>query len=377
MNGGVNFIAVVMILGAAQGFFLSILIAAKKKQEGISAYLLSILLFVDSLLFLMAALHQARATEALIIVGPVIYPMLLVLGPLLYLYIRASVEEDFKLKVIDILYFFPFLFGFFFLTKIYFLPHAEQVKFIEQFYNNEVSIYETIFRYFDIAYRAIFVILSIKLLDDFREKLKEEYSGLDKIDFGWLKQFLIYYLLTIFVLLIVTVFNLNNDYRIALAIYLAVVMYVIGYRFMSLPHNAKVKHLEETEGRTKYKKSGLTEEKRQSIKEKLLGLMRKEKVFTDPELTIGKLSNLLGESQNHVSQVINEEFKKNFYEFVNGYRIEYAKELLVSEKHKNESILSIAYEVGFQSKSTFNAVFKKLNNTTPSNFRKNYFLNYI
>ena len=334
--------------------------------------MLATLLFVDSLLFLMASLHQARATKALIIIGPVIYPSLLTLGPLLYLYIKSSVEKNFKLKIVDILYFFPFFFGFLVLTRIYFLPQEQQIKFVEQFYKNEVSVYEMFFRYFDIAYRAVFVILSIKILNDYREKLKEEYAGLEKIDFGWLKQFLIYYLLTIFVLLIVTVFNLNNDYRIILAIYLAIIMYVIGYKFMSLPAQAKVESLLPDKSGAKYRKSGLTEEKREKIKRRLRELVQKDKIFVNPELTIGKLAEILGESQNHVSQVLNEEFGKNFYEFINGYRVEYAKELLVSDKYKNESILSIAFEVGFQSKSTFNAVFKKLNNTTPSNFRKNF-----
>jgi hypothetical protein len=98
MAGSINFVAAIMLLGAAQGFFLVVLILAKKREEGVSAYLLATLLFVDSLLFLMASLHQARATKALIIIGPVIYPSLLTLGPLLYLYIKSSVEKNFKGK---------------------------------------------------------------------------------------------------------------------------------------------------------------------------------------------------------------------------------------------------------------------------------------
>ncbi len=374
MGNSFNLVSVIMILGAAQGFFLASFLFMKKRDEGISYKLLSLLLFVASLLFLMAAFHQARRTDLLIIFGPVLFPLILSLGPLLYLYIKSMLQKDFKLKILDIFLFFPTFFAFFFFARIYFFPYEEQVKFIESFYSHDVSLSETLFRYFDIAYRATFVILSIKLLSDYRERLKEEYSAIEQIDYGWLKQLLIYYLITIFVLLIITVMNLDNDFRIVVASYLAFIMYVIGYKIVTdnSKESPKMDELGITKKpKPKYEKTGLADEKKNALKEKLLYEIEKNKIYVEPDLTLKKLAEILGATQNQVSQLINEQFGRNFYEFINGYRVELAKKLLVSEEYKNESILSIAFDVGFQSKSTFNAVFKKLTKTTPSQYRKN------
>jgi AraC-like DNA-binding protein len=360
-----------MFLGFAQGLFLVFFLLNKKRHEGISIVYLVLLLFVASLLFLTAALHQTRQTKLLIIFGPFFFPLVLSVGPLLYLYIKATVEEDYKPKIIDIFYFFPTLFAFFFLVRIYFFPSDEQVRFIESFYSHDVSLPETLFRYFDIAYRATFVILSIKLLTDYREKLKEEFSGLEKIDYGWLKQLLIIYLVSIFVLLLVTVMNLDNDYRIVIATYLAIIMYVIGYKITTdTERRPAAQGKSDERAKAKYEKTSLSQDDKILLKNRLVDKVEKNRLYTDPELTLQKLADEIGATRNQVSQIINEQFGKNFYEFINGYRIELAKRLLVSEEYKTESILSIAFEVGFQSKSTFNAVFKKLTNQTPSQFRK-------
>ncbi len=378
MENSFNLVSVVMILGAAQGFFLAIFLFMRKREEGALIKFLSMFLLVAALLFLMAAFHQARQTKLLIIFGPIIYPLILSLGPLLYLYIKSALQKDFKFKILDIFYFFPTFFAFAFFARIYFFPYEQQVKFIESFYSHNVTLAETLFRYFDIAYRAVFVILSIKLLSDYRERLKEEYSALENIDYGWLKQLLIYYLITVFVLLAITVMNLDNDYRIILASYLALIMYFIGYRIMTdtSRQNPKIENLTlhgkgKPKEKSKYEKSGLNGEKVSVLKEKLLYEIEKNKIYVDPDLTLKKLAEILGATQNQVSQLINEQFGRNFYEFINGYRVELAKKLLVSEEYKNESVLSIAFDVGFQSKSTFNAVFKKITKTTPSQYRKN------
>nr|WP_247666498.1 helix-turn-helix domain-containing protein [Aquimarina sp. MMG015] len=75
-------------------------------------------------------------------------------------------------------------------------------------------------------------------------------------------------------------------------------------------------------------------------------------------------------TRHNTSQIINEHFNLNFFELINKYRIEEAKELLKGEKHKKFNIIDIAYEVGFNNKVTFNKSFKKYNNITPSEYVK-------
>ena len=94
--------------------------------------------------------------------------------------------------------------------------------------------------------------------------------------------------------------------------------------------------------------------------------MKDEEPYLDCDFSLLKLANALGQSTNHVSQVINTEMKHNFHDMVNTYRIEVAKKLLQNRTKNQKSILEIAFEVGFASKSTFNLIFKKHTGLTPS-----------
>jgi YesN/AraC family two-component response regulator len=98
--------------------------------------------------------------------------------------------------------------------------------------------------------------------------------------------------------------------------------------------------------------------------------MEKEKLYQEPELTLQQLAGKLEVPNYQVSQAMNEGLKKNFYDLVNGYRVEEAKRLLTDEKNKNFTILSVGFEAGFNSKTTFNTVFKKFTGLTPTAFRE-------
>ena len=148
----------------------------------------------------------------------------------------------------------------------------------------------------------------------------------------------------------------------------SVLIYVIGYEFIK--HNIVAPIEKKTLQKSKYEKSGLSEETKNDISKRLKETMKKQRLYLEPDLTLNKLAEILNVSQNHLSQVINEVFGKNFFDFVNGYRIEEAKKFLTSHETQDWTILAIAYEVGFQSKSTFNAVFKKIVDMTPSQYKK-------
>ncbi|MBC7910399.1 MAG: helix-turn-helix domain-containing protein, partial [Pyrinomonadaceae bacterium] len=120
----------------------------------------------------------------------------------------------------------------------------------------------------------------------------------------------------------------------------------------------------------RYEKSTLTQERAERSLSRLREVMLAEKPFTDSELTLPKLAGRMGISAHHLSQIINERLNQNFFDFINAHRIEEAKRRLFDPKKKHLSILGIAEEVGFNSKSTFNAAFKKHTGMTPSEWRK-------
>lgn len=121
----------------------------------------------------------------------------------------------------------------------------------------------------------------------------------------------------------------------------------------------------------KYEKSGLKDEDAQIYFKTLEEHMISEKPYLDSDLTIIDLSEKLNIPKHYVTEIINKKFDKNFYMFVNYYRIEEAKKKLSDENFKEHSIIRIAYDCGFNSKSTFNSVFKKFTDLTPTDYRVN------
>jgi AraC-like DNA-binding protein len=98
--------------------------------------------------------------------------------------------------------------------------------------------------------------------------------------------------------------------------------------------------------------------------------MESNKPYLEPDLSIYKVAASLDVPRHHVSQVINEQAKKSFYDFVNSYRVEEVKKMLISPAMNNRNILGIALDCGFNSKATFNAAFKKYTGMTPSAYQK-------
>lgn len=122
----------------------------------------------------------------------------------------------------------------------------------------------------------------------------------------------------------------------------------------------------------KYKSSTLSPEKKEQYQKKIITALEKEKVYREENITLSKISDLLSIPLHHLSQVINEKLQKNFNELINSYRIEEAKKKLIESDKKENSILEIAYDVGFNSKTVFNRAFKKYTGMTPSQFRKQF-----
>jgi AraC-like DNA-binding protein len=116
----------------------------------------------------------------------------------------------------------------------------------------------------------------------------------------------------------------------------------------------------------KYSRSALTEERMIRIAAKLEMAMTRDRLFENPDLSLRTLSDHVGVSENHISQTLNDHLHVNFFDFVNSHRIAAARDLLV---HSTDSVVAVAYTVGFNSRSTFNAAFKKHSGATPTEYR--------
>jgi len=159
-----------------------------------------------------------------------------------------------------------------------------------------------------------------------------------------------------------------NQTVLILPLGLTIIVYVLAY--LGLRNSEVLTGRNDAPAAKKYEKSTLTPERAERYLQRLQHAMEREKIYTDGDLTLQKLATKLSIPVQHLSQVVNEHLQQNILEFINAHRVEEAKRRLLDPERKHLSILAIAEDVGFNSKSSFNAVFKKHTNLTPSEFRK-------
>ncbi|MBD3903326.1 helix-turn-helix domain-containing protein [Chryseobacterium sp. Ch-15] len=223
---------------------------------------------------------------------------------------------------------------------------------------------------------VIYIAFCFRALKKHKEMLPDFYSTLERINLNWLK----YILLSLIVLFIIIVgtlslstrwnyFPLNSTSKIIGSIqgfYLLCIVFFSLRQSIIYNQNTGIK-----DSRKKKDEVIPVDERSKILSERLLDYMRIEKPYLDEELSLIKLSSLLNVSTNQLSQVINQNLNTTFYKFINSYRVEEVKQKLKNIEFDHYSILGIAFESGFNSKSTFNKIFKEETGMTPSQF-KNY-----
>jgi len=145
-----------------------------------------------------------------------------------------------------------------------------------------------------------------------------------------------------------------------------VLVYLVCYSALRHPE----KLYGPADGATKYERSGLSPEAAKAGVARLTACMDGEKPYLDGDLTLQQLGSKVGLAPNHLSQIINDTWKMGFQEFLNSYRVKAAEALLRDPATSRRSILEIAHEAGFNSKSAFNAAFQRHRGITPTEFRK-------
>lgn len=118
----------------------------------------------------------------------------------------------------------------------------------------------------------------------------------------------------------------------------------------------------------RYAKSGLKTESADKMIQRITQFMETEKPYLQSKLTLGELAASLDLSTHHLSQILNEHLNQNFFDFVNGYRVEAFKATVQSPASQHLTLIAIAYDCGFNSKSSFNRIFKEISGQTPSQY---------
>jgi AraC-like DNA-binding protein len=143
-----------------------------------------------------------------------------------------------------------------------------------------------------------------------------------------------------------------------------IIILVLAY----VAHLIRVKQVILQEQR-KYEKCLLDPNRAEEYTERLFQVMESEKPYLKPELSLSSLSKEMGIKRHYISQILNLQLKKSFWDFINEYRIREAQKLLSDPEKQGLSMLQVAFEVGFNSASSFSRAFKRYTGTTPTKYR--------
>jgi AraC-like DNA-binding protein len=307
-------------------------------------------------------------------------------GTLLYLYIKFQTIENLKFRWEYALHFIPFLAVF--ITAIVF--RGRPVMRLDNFWDTDpflsfrliygLSFFISITTYSTVAF------IQIHRHQKNIQNLASYTSG--KITLSWLLVISISFYLTyiaVFILGVYIIFAKDPTYDPTLPSYFGLTFFAFAFSFYGFKqpgifyeiltdqksHKKGARKAPDPE--LKYERSGLKEKDAQRYLQKGLKFMEEEKPYLDGDLTIHDISLELNIPRHYLTQVINGLLGKNFYTFINEYRLEEVKKLLVDENYSKYTLSSTAYKAGFNSKSSFNSVFKNSTGMTPSQFKQAYF----
>ncbi|WP_268845918.1 AraC family transcriptional regulator [Flavobacterium aestivum] len=298
-----------------------------------------------------------------------------VLAPIFYLSVCHFINPDRKWRKRDFLHFsFGIVSLIILITVVCNVVYFPDYKFI-YFSPFLATLFVVLFAIQLIAYG----ILSYRILNKHQKNIRLFSSNIENIDLKWLEHIVIgiVFLLLFWALDILLGLSTKSFSYINVLLFFGI--HFIAYHSLSqkevFPFTPIQKHeiielIEETKSESNTKKKLITDEKLEELKIDLLILMQVEKPFLDCELSLIKLASQLNTSPHILSYTINTGFNENFYQFINRYRIEEAKKLLVDSNMNHFNLVGIGFEVGFNSKTVFNTTFKKITNITPSEFKK-------
>ncbi len=367
---------VILALGTFLGLTLGAFLLINKSAKTTANRYLGLLILVIVTYFIPPVINRAGLADTMPHVLGIMKIAPFLLGPLAYLYVRACTQKGFELRPILYLHFIPFLIDIFHHLPFFMKTGAEKIETAQIFRETGDILEHPLWLAAKAVSMTIYFFLSARLILQYRKHLTNTVSNVDAYFHRWLLVFI--FTLTIpFLGLIgyaITKFNGTGIFGVAvtlfpfiLAIYFATL--IKPELFHAFPHQMPIPESAEAE-KQRYERSSLKDTKKQKYLEKLINYVVTEKPYQASELTLAQLAEQVDIAPHYLSQVINEKLNINFLDFINGYRVKAAQELLMDSKLNHYTILSIAYDAGFNSKSTFYAAFKKITGMTPSAYRK-------
>lgn len=320
-----------------------------------------------------------------------IFPAWLLLGPALWLYVEGlTSDKPWHMQAKHLVQLGPFIFGLIVTGLIISLPlEMRQTLFSEESNIDSgfplIVVLSIVFAMLLWTVQSGYYVIRIIIrLAKYRKQLKDLFASNEQRELGWLTWVLSIISGTwLFSLasLMSTLIQENSlfGYRFGTMLLLILVWTMAYWGLRQKPgfegrYTEEIPDISAPESSDlaidqKYKRSALGQAQAQRIADKINTTMSQEHLHLDPSLSLHKLARHVAISPNYISQTLNETMETNFFDFVNKWRIETAKPKIIANE---DTVLNIAFEVGFNARSSFYKVFKKETGKTPTEFRKSY-----
>jgi AraC-like DNA-binding protein len=307
----------------------------------------------------------------------------LFMGPTLYLYVKTAIYDDFTLKIKHLVHTIPYA-----IACLVMIPNFFSVDNASKqlWYDNFTDVPELTFIHFmTVVQFGLYLLVIYKHLIRYRKIVVENYSDADRLNKSWLTQLIYLFTLSYIIGLGRMYFRFSDFYeyeRLVLTILITSVLLSICWILWQALHKpnlftgvsstiAALDELDADQEKSSVPTISVIEtEKYDAIVLRLRDYMQQSKPFLDPSLSVETLAERINLPSSELSLTINRIIGQHFFDFVNFYRINLAAEMLIANEQQPKTVLEILYEVGFNSKSSFNTAFKKHLLMTPSQYRK-------
>ncbi|RZJ51901.1 MAG: helix-turn-helix domain-containing protein [Flavobacterium sp.] len=378
MNDKINVLLILTVISLFISLFLAFFLLTVKTKHKTSNSLFAFFL-------ILTAIDSSSPLLELVTTGPsnlgIFRTTLAFLQmPVFYLYVVSVCYSDFRLKPKYIFHLLPFLVSnLILLPRFYLVDAAAKMNFIL----NRKSMIEIPFNHILIHIQIFVYFIAVFMLLKRAKKLYlENFAGAHINSYNWLFQFTVVLSILYFITLFKNIFKFSDYSDIFEWLKIGIILFQLfiscWYLFKALNYPGLFRNIDSN---LKLVSDIVIEEKNSSIvavtdkeyNEELVKLKRymvEEKPFLNPSLTIQDVSAAIEIPVRDLSLLINHKLEQHFYDFVNTYRIENAMDILKDVTKSKVTILEILYEVGFNSKSSFNTAFKKHTGNTPTSYRK-------
>lgn len=355
------------ILTTAFSFLFFLLLISKKKKRQEHWFLASIFLLITINSLFVFSFSNAESDYYIPVFSEVNYAIPLIYGTLFWFYTKSIVVPEFKFGRKDFWHFIPFIV----FLIIILLPVFTSTTLPE---SNLIG-----YPLLKLIINPIYLFGVLILLNRYRKNLLDESAYTDKINLMWLDWITVGAILLWLIALGGYFYSLSNpavrplltDYIVLsfLGVYMFALAFV-AFTKTDLFKQDNIRYIQLSRDLEAPKSDQESHKDHSDIIQRLDEQVHSNQLFLDQELTIHKLANLTGIPKYKISKAINSEKQQNFFEYINTFRVQHVIERMKTGELKQMSLLGLALDSGFNSKASFNRIFKKITGQTPSQYYK-------